>query len=362
MIKVGIVGGSGYGAIELIRLLQTHPLVKITHIYSHSKVDEPLHHTFPHLQHLIHQFEALTVDDNDCDVIFFATPAHVSKACIPPFLNTGVHIIDLSGAFRLTNRDVYEQFYQEEAAAIEDLARASYRIAEWPNVLSNTSVCHSNNHSEINSDAPLSLGQLIANPGCFPTATLLALHPLINERIIDVSTIIIDAKTGVSGAGRSLSQRVHFSEMNENLSAYAIGQHKHKPEIEQYLSAVANETVSVIFTPHLVPMTRGILSTIYVKLTTPHTATSLHHLMTSYYAQHPFVRIRALGQFPTTKEVLGSNYCDIGIYVDEQSQSAILVSVIDNLVKGASGQAIQNLNLLYDLDITTGLEQSPVYP
>lgn len=353
MIKVGIVGGSGYGAIELIRLLQTHPLVKITHIYSHSKVDEPLRHTFPHLQQLMHQFEALTVDDNDCDVIFFATPAHVSKTCIPPFLNTGIHVIDLSGAFRINNQDIYEQFYREEAATTEELARASYCIAEWPDILSCT---------RSYSDLQKSQGQLIANPGCFPTATLLALHPLVNEDIIDLSSIIIDAKTGVSGAGRSLSQRVHFSEMNENLSSYAIGQHKHKPEIEQYLSAIANETVSVIFTPHLVPMTRGILSTIYVKLTTLQTAKSLHQLMTSYYAQHPFVRIRELGQFPTTKEVLGSNYCDIGIYVDEQSQSAILVSVIDNLVKGASGQAIQNLNLLYDLDITTGLEQSPVYP
>ena len=159
-----------------------------------------------------------------------------------------------------------------------------------------------------------------------------------------MSSIIIDAKTGVSGAGRSLSQRVHFSEMNENLSAYAIGNHKHKPEIEQYLSILAGQDVSVIFTPSR--MTRGILSTIYVKLTSKYTTESLHKLVSSYYADQPFVRIRDIGNFPTTKEVLGSNYCDIGIYVDETTQTAILISVIDNLVKGASGQSHSKLKYI----------------
>lgn len=261
----------------------------------------------------------------------------------PPLVEKGIHVIDLSGAFRIKNREVYESYYKESAASQDDLNHAIYSISEW--------------QSFDNKET-----KLISNPGCFPTATLLALHPLISEKIMDLSSIIIDAKTGVSGAGRSLSQRVHFSEMNENLSAYAIGNHKHKPEIEQYLSTIAGQDVSVIFTPHLVPMTRGILSTIYVKLTSKNTTKSLHKLMTSYYADQPFVRIRDIGSFPTTKEVLGSNYCDIGIYVDESTQTAILISVLDNLVKGASGQAIQNLNQLYGLDITTGLRQSPVYP
>lgn len=207
MIKVGIVGGSGYGAIELIRLLQTHPHVTIAHIYSHSKVDEPLKLTFPHLQHIMQHFEALTVDNNDCDVIFFATPAPVSKTCIPPLVEKGIHVIDLSGAFRIKNREIYEAYYKETAAAQDDLNHAIYSISEWQSLDNNGT-------------------KLISNPGCFPTATLLALHPLISEKIVDLSSIIIDAKTGVSGAGRSLSQRVHFSEMNENLSAYAIGNHK----------------------------------------------------------------------------------------------------------------------------------------
>ncbi|PTF06111.1 N-acetyl-gamma-glutamyl-phosphate reductase, partial [Staphylococcus equorum] len=245
--------------------------------------------------------------------------------------------------FRLTNRDVYQQFYGEAAATQQQLNDANYSIAEW---------------SEIDQTNT----QLVANPGCFPTATLLALHPLIDQKLIQQDSIIIDAKTGVSGAGRSLAQHVHYAEMNENLSAYAIGKHKHKPEIEQYVSHLANEDIKVVFTPHLVPMTRGILSTIYVKLNKQTTSEDLHATFKQYYDSKPFVRIRDLGNYPKTKEVYGSNYCDIGMYVDEESQTAVIVSVIDNLVKGASGQAIQNFNLMYGLNEATGLTQLPVYP
>lgn len=343
MIEVGIVGGSGYGAIELIRLLIQHPNVNIKYIFSHSKQDQPIKETFPHLEQLTYHYETLNSEGIECDVIFFATPSNVSKHIVPQLLSKRIKIIDLSGDFRLTNRATYETYYGETAASQEYLNEANYSIAEWSNVNAQTT-------------------QLIANPGCFPTATLLALHPLIDKDIVKQDNIIIDAKTGVSGAGRSLAQHVHFAEMNENLSAYAIGKHKHKSEIEQYLSLLAQQEVKVTFTPHLVPMTRGILSTIYIKLNHAFTNEDLHNLFKDYYEDKPFVRIRSLGQFPKTKEVYGSNYCDIGIYVDEENQTAILVSVIDNLVKGASGQAIQNLNLMYGWKENTGLLQSPVYP
>src|SRR5699024_6299242 len=216
------------------------------------------------------------------------------------------------------NRHMYKTFYGEEAAPQQQLNAASYSIAEW-------------------SEVDWQHTKLIANPGCFPTSILLALHPLVVQEVIDTESIIIDSKTGVSGAGRSLAQHVHYAEMNENFSAYAIGKHKHKPEIEQYVSRLAQEDIKVVFTPHLVPMTRGILSTIYVKLNQQSTNESLHATFKKYYDDKPFVRIRDIGNYPKTKEVYGSNYCDIGIYVDEDNQTAIIVSVIDNLVKGASG-------------------------
>jgi N-acetyl-gamma-glutamyl-phosphate reductase len=341
MIEVGIVGGSGYGAVELIRLLQHHPEVTIKYIFSHSKADEPVSHTFPHLNHLTYQFVSIDDTDVDCDVVFFATPSNVSKHLAPRFLEQGIKVIDLSGDFRLKDRELYKQFYGEEAAPQTLLDEADYSIAEWSST------------NEAN---------LIANPGCFPTATLLGLHPLVEEQLIDLKSIIVDAKTGVSGAGRSLAQHVHYAEMNENLSAYAIGKHKHKPEIEQYLSEIAGQHVGVTFTPHLIPMTRGILATIYVNLNKDMTVEALHSLYQEKYSNADFVRIRNIGEFPKTKEVYGSNYCDIGVYVDETTNKAIIVSVIDNLVKGASGQAIQNLNKLFNLEQMTGLNQLPVYP
>ncbi|WP_289686668.1 N-acetyl-gamma-glutamyl-phosphate reductase [Staphylococcus nepalensis] len=343
MIEIGIVGGSGYGAVELIRLLQHHPNVTIKYVFSHSKNDEPISETFPHLSHLILNYTALDEKGVSCDVVFFATPSNVSKHLAPDLVDKDVKVIDLSGDFRLSNRHMYKTFYGEEAAPQQQLDAASYSIAEW-------------------SEVDWQHTKLIANPGCFPTSILLALHPLVVQEVIDTESIIIDSKTGVSGAGRSLAQHVHYAEMNENFSAYAIGKHKHKPEIEQYISTLSGKDINVTFTPHLVPMTRGILSTIYVKLNEYTTTEELQAIYKQYYDDKPFVRVRDIGIYPKTKEVYGSNFCDIGIYVDEINQMAIIVSVIDNLVKGASGQAIQNLNLLYGLDETTGLNQLPVYP
>lgn len=343
MINVGIVGGSGYGGVELIRLLQHHPNVNIMHIYSHSKVGQSIKETFPHLQHMVQSFDELTIVDNPCDVIFFATPSNVSKHWAPQLIAQGIHVIDLSGDFRLKHPDVYQRHYGELPADLNLLKQAHYGLAEWATL----------------SDHPT---HLVANPGCFPTASLLALHPLVTNEFVDLTSIIIDAKTGVSGAGRTLTQQLHFAEMNDNLGAYAIFNHKHQAEIEQYLTHIAKQDVDIIFTPHIVPMTRGILVTIYIKLNQPCTASHIHQLMSDAYKAHPFVRVRDLGDYPKTKEVQGSNYCDISVFVESSKQRAIIIATIDNLVKGASGQAIQNLNLLYNLDITTGLTQSPIYP
>lgn len=343
MLEVGIVGGSGYGAIELIRLLNQHNEVTVKYVFSHSKSGEQIKETYPHLQDNIHiPFSSLDIETVDCDLIFFATPSNVSKQFIPGLLERNIKVIDLSGDFRIKNPDTYEQFYGERPAEQSILDQAEYSIAEWSKVTKDTN--------------------LIANPGCFPTATLLSLHPLLEQKCINKDSIIIDAKTGVSGAGRSLSQNVHYGEVNENLSAYKLGTHKHTPEIEQYLSLVSNSDVKVTFSPHLVPMTRGILTTIYVDLNEHMTGEALHELYKETYSEKPFVRVRAYGELPKTKEVLGSNFCDIGIYVDEDRNKAVIVSVIDNLVKGASGQAIQNMNLLYGFNENEGLNLLPVYP
>lgn len=344
MLEIGIVGGSGYGAIELIRLLKQHKEVNIKYVFSHSKSGDDIKETYPHLQDNINvPFSSLDVDKVDCDLIFFATPSNVSKHFIPKLIERGIKVIDLSGDFRLKDPALYEKYYGEKPAEQSILDKANYSLAEWSN---------------INNDST----KIIANPGCFPTAILLSLHPLLKNNLINKESIIIDAKTGISGAGRSLGQNVHYGEANENFSAYKLGTHKHTPEIEQYLSKLSGSDIKVMFTPHLVPMTRGILATIYVDLNEHISEEALHKMYIKTYQNKPFVRIRKIGEFPKTKEVLGSNFCDIGIYVDEERNKAVIVSVIDNLVKGASGQAIQNMNILYGFNENEGLNLLPVYP
>lgn len=342
MIEVGIVGGSGYGAIELIRLLQHHPVVHIKYVFSHSKQNESIKGTFSHLYHKDIMFTELDIAEVECDAIFFATPSNVCKKFVPDLLNKGIKVIDLSGDFRLQDPEIYRQYYGEYPLAQKWLKQAVYGLAE-----------QQDNYQDV---------QLIANPGCFPTASLLALSPLIKAGVIDEEQIIIDAKTGVSGAGRTIKQQTHFPELNENFQAYAIGKHKHTPEINQFLSQLAGHEVKVRFTPHLVPMTRGILATCYVSFKRPVTEEAIRKLYQDEYDSKPFIRIRSSNNFPATKEVSGSNFCDIGLYVDETSQTGIIISVIDNLVKGASGQAIQNMNRLFGLNEQTGLNQTPVYP
>ncbi|MDL4839519.1 N-acetyl-gamma-glutamyl-phosphate reductase [Aquibacillus rhizosphaerae] len=345
-MKVAIIGGTGYGAVELIKFLNNHPYVQLEAIISHSQSGTDLASVYPHTIDAINMtMEALNISSLSkvVDLVFFATPSNVSKDLIPEFIENGVKCIDLSGDFRLNSPDEYESWYQSTAAKQSYVDQAVYGL------------------SEIYQDE-IRNAQLIANPGCYPTSTLLGLIPAIKSNIIDNQQIIIDAKTGVSGAGRSLSLNVHYSEMNENFKAYKLGEHKHIPEIEQALQWEAGVPLQVTFTPHIVPMTRGIMSTIYTNLITEKTTKEIIDLYQSYYENDPFVRVRPEGMIPSTKEVYGSNYCDIGIHVDKRTGKLTIISVIDNLVKGASGQAIQNMNILNGWDVTTGLKQIPIYP
>ncbi|GAA0309604.1 N-acetyl-gamma-glutamyl-phosphate reductase [Gracilibacillus halotolerans] len=345
-MDVAIIGGTGYGAAELIRLLHHHPQANVKKIISQSNSGVKMSEVYPHLTNIMEiemeDFDAEALA-KEVDVVFFATPSNVSKHRIPELLDLGVKVIDLSGDFRLTNRELYKEYYGEEMASDKYVNQAVYGLSEIY-------------REEIRKAA------LIANPGCYPTSVTLGLMPLIDHQWTINETLIIDAKTGVSGAGRSLSLNVHYSEMNENMKAYGVGKHKHIPEIEQILTDRFSEEVQVVFTPHIVPMTRGILSTMYVDLKDSKNTAEVIDLYEQYYKNDPFVRIRKEGVMPATKEVYGSNYCDIGLYMDERTNKLIVVSVIDNLVKGAAGQAVQNMNIMFGLDDMAGLELLPTYP
>jgi N-acetyl-gamma-glutamyl-phosphate reductase len=345
-VRAAIIGSTGYGGVELIRLLMQHPKAEITSVISSSSAGAPIADGYPHLQEIMtDQLDPVDIDliRNKADVVFLATPHGVSTELTPKLLDAGLKVIDVSGDFRLKNPADYEKWYKHKPADPAYLKRAVYGLCEVFG-------------EEVKG------ADLISNPGCFPTATALGLVPLAAEGWIDTSTIISDAKTGVSGAGRGLGLMYHYSEMNDNFFAYKVNRHQHTPEIEQTLSRVAGHDVTMTFTTHLAPMTRGILVTSYAKLTETRTEEEVHALFRSYYAGRPFVRIRPLGKYPATKEVYGSNYCDIAVSVDPRTNRVTVFSVIDNLVKGAAGQAIQNLNLAMGWDETEGLAFTPIYP
>ncbi|WP_416150532.1 N-acetyl-gamma-glutamyl-phosphate reductase [Salipaludibacillus sp. HK11] len=344
--KVAIVGGTGYGALELIRFLDRHSHLQLTQIISQSQSGEDLEELYPHLTSFIE--EPLTAFDfsklkQNIDVVFFATPAGVAKDLIPQFVDTEIQCIDLSGDLRLSDRQQYLSWYGGEAAPQHILDEAVYGLSEiYSDDIQNTTIC--------------------SNPGCYATASLLGLIPAVKEKLIETDSIIVDGKTGVSGAGRKQSLMTHFSETNENVKPYKIGQHQHIPEIEQYLTKEAKGPVQINMTTHLIPMTRGLLCTMYGKLTGDFSAKDVHDIYTKFYQSHPFVRVRPLGKFPATKEVYASNFCDIGIHVDERTNQLVVIAAIDNLVKGAAGQAIQNANLMNGWPIEHGLKHVPVYP
>lgn len=344
-MKAAIIGTTGYGGGELIRILANHPFFNIHSIHT-TRGEKPVSEEYPHLTGVFEK--VLTNIDVDCiakdaDVVFLATPSKVSGKLVGEFYQKGIKVIDLSGDLRLKDAGLYREWYGHEPVDEAILADSVYGLSEW-------------NREGIKN------ATLLANPGCYPTAALLGLAPVIEEKLIDPASIIIDAKSGVSGAGRSPSMGTLYAELNENFKIYKVNQHQHIPEIEQQISRWHGEEVNITFSTHLIPVTRGIMATMYVQLKNEMDTSRLLELYEEVYQGHPFIRIRKNGIFPAVKEVKGSNFCDIGLHADIRTGRLTIVSVIDNLMKGAAGQAVQNANIMFGIDEKAGLEMIPLYP
>lgn len=344
--RVAIVGASGYTGVELLRILKLHPSVEVTVVTSRQNQGTPVAELFPSLHGYFDlKFQAPDMDEicAAADVVFTAVPHQTAMAVVPGFIEAGLKVIDLSADFRIRKQDVYEKWYQKHSAP-ELLDEAVYGLPELYG-------------------KEVAAARLVANPGCYPTSTILPVAPLLKNDVVLPENIIVDSKSGTSGAGRGASVATLFCEVNEGFKAYKVGDHRHTPEIEQEMSAAAGSDMRINFTPHLVPMNRGILSTIYCRLSDPASTTEqVQQVLAQFYAQAPFVRVLPAGTFPNVSSVRGSNYCDIGVKADSRTGTLILVSVIDNLVKGASGQAIQNMNIMCGLDQSTALEAGAVFP
>jgi len=344
MSTVAIVGASGYVGGELLRLLLRHTHAQITAVTSEQSSGKSVHSLFPNLMDANRLVgtdllcESLDVQQvaAKAEVIFLALPHTQSAGPAQAFLNAGRKVIDLSADFRLKDAQVYETWYQAPHPCPDLLRTAVYGLPE------------------LHRDAIRS-ASLVASPGCYPTAAILSLAPLAKHRLLG-DPIIIDAKSGLSGAGRTPTRASHFPEANESMEAYKLGGHRHIPEIEQALDA------TVTFTPHLVPMTRGILSTAYVRLAQPHTSDDLTSLYRKFYKDEPFIRVLNPGQSPNPSHTRGANRCDISAFVDPRTGTAVLIAALDNLVKGAAGQAIQSFNLMQGWDETLGLQDAGLYP
>ncbi len=345
-VRVAIVGASGYTGVELLRILKGHPRARVTVVTSRQNSGKAVEELFPSLHgYRDLKFSMPDMDDicASSDVVFTAVPHQTAMAVVPGFLNAGLKVIDLSADFRIRDQAVYEKWYQKHSAP-ELLDEAVYALPEL-------------NFGKI-ADA-----RLAANPGCYPTSTILPLAPLLRKGMVLPENIIVDSKSGTSGAGRGASVATLYCEVNESFKAYKVGDHRHTPEIEQELSAAAGADLRINFTPHLVPMNRGILSTIYCRPAERNITTeTVRSALAEFYADAPFVRVLPAGSFPGVSNVRGSNYCDIGVKLDARTGMLILVSVIDNLVKGASGQAIQNMNIMCGFDQALALEAGAVYP
>lgn len=343
-IKVGILGASGYLGGELIRLLSVHPNVDIVAVAGDRSAGQTIESVSPHLAsvNVPNLVKTDTIDYADLDAVFCALP-HATTQEVVARMPSHVKVFDVSADFRLENIETYKEWYGNDHQAVDLQKNAVYGLTEF-------------NRDKIKR------ARIVACPGCYPTTSLLPLVPLIEGGAIETDRIIIDAKSGVSGAGRAEKQAFLFSEVAEGMNAYGVGHHRHMPEIEQELSKVAGSPVMISFTPHLVPMNRGILSTIYVKLASGTSAEQAHQLLADRYESEEFVSVLAYGQTPATRHVRGSNHAKIGIAPDRYPGHIIIVTVIDNLVKGGSGQAVQNFNVVFGLTENTGLQQKPLFP
>jgi len=341
-LQIGVVGGTGYTGVELLRLLAQHPHAEIALITSRQEAGTPVSAMFPSLRgHVDLEFSAPSdAALKKCDLVFFATPNGVAMQQARVLYDAGVRIIDIAADFRIKDIPTWEKWYGTKHACPELVAEAIYGLPE------------------VNRDQ-IRHARIVANPGCYPTAVQLGFLPLVRNKLVDLKHLIADAKSGVSGAGRKAEVHTLFAEAADNFKAYGVSGHRHHPEISQGLKAMAGSDVRLIFTPHLTPMIRGIHATLYATVTGD---TDLQSLYEKTYAGEPFVDVMPAGSHPDTRSVRGSNLCRIAVHRPQGGDTAVVLSVIDNLTKGAAGQAIQNMNLMCGFPETTGLEQVPLMP
>ena len=342
MIKVGVVGGTGYTGVELLRLLVQHPQVELTAITSRGEAGRPVAELFSNLRGRLDLRFSAPADASleKCDLVFFATPNGIAMEQAPALLEAGVRVIDLAADFRIRDVELWAKWYGMRHASPEWVARAVYGLPE------------------VNREA-IRHAQLVANPGCYPTAVQLGFKPLIEDSCIEIDSLVADTKSGVSGAGRKAETHILLAEAADSFKAYGVAGHRHLPEIRQGLGAMAGAEVGLTFVPHLVPMIRGIHATLYARLRRD---VDIQALFESAYASEPFVDVLPAGSHPETRSVRASNLCRIAVHQPQGQRTVVVLSVIDNLVKGAAGQAVQNMNLMFGLEEDLGLCQLPVLP
>lgn len=346
-MNVGILGATGYTGVELIRLLSKHPNVDIVYITSRNFEKRKISEVYPSLENFCNvSLENLDLEKafSSCDLVFTTLPSEYTFKLAEMIVGSQKKLIDLGSAFRFDNYEVYKHWYMPN----ENITKYGNfnRVYGLPEMYREK----------------IQYAQIVGNPGCYPTSVLLGLMPLMINKLIKDETIIVDSKSGVSGSGHEPKLGNLFSECNENIKPYNVARHRHVPEMEQELTKMLRDKINIVFTPHLVPMTRGILSTIYCKCDKSISVDELYILYKNYYKNDCFIRILKPGFYPSTKDVYGSNFCEIGFELDKKSNTLIIMSAIDNLVKGASGQAIQNMNILLGFPENTGLDIIPVYP
>lgn len=340
--KIGIVGATGYTGVELLRLLTNHPDVEITYVTSREQAGNRVDAMFPNLRGYVDLAFSAPSDDalSECDLVFFATPNGIAMKSAQVLLDNGTKVIDLAADFRIKDIGVWEKWYGMQHASPQLVEEAIYGLPEL-------------NRAQIRT------ARLVANPGCYPTAVTLGLLPLVESGLVDPDTIIADTKSGVSGAGRKAEVHTLLAEAGDNFKAYAVPGHRHQPEIAQMLSIIAQKLINPVFVPHLLPMIRGIHATLYAVLTAE---ADLQQLYAARYADEPFVDVMPAGTHPETRSVRGANFCRMAIHRPGNGKRVVVLSVIDNLVKGAAGQAVQNMNLMLGLAENTALRQPGLLP
>ena len=341
-IRVGIVGGTGYTGVELLRLLARHPNAELTCITSRGEAGQRVSDMFPSLRGYVDLLftDPAQADLKSCDVVFFATPNGIAMQQTRDLLEAGVRVIDLAADFRIMDVAVWEKWYGMTHACPDLVAEAVYGLPEV-------------------NRTPIASARLVANPGCYPTAVQLGFLPLLKAGVVDESSLIADAKSGVSGAGRKAETHILFAEAGDNFKAYGVAGHRHLPEISQGLGLMCGKAVKLTFVPHLTPLIRGIHATLYARLTRD---VDLQQLFEQQYQSERFVDVLPAGSHPETRSVRGSNQCRIAVHRPQGGDTVVVLSVIDNLVKGAAGQAVQNMNIMFGFSETIGLEQVPLLP